>query len=72
MVRTVVVLVTFLLWLNTEKSLLSCVAVLRLGLVRSDMTVVTRDRRTVLDNILTITVRPLLIFNEGTLTVLAC
>ena len=55
----VVVLVTFLLWLNTEKSLLSCVAELRLGLVRSDITVVTRDRRTVLDNILTITVRPL-------------
>ena len=58
-VRTVVVLVTFLLWLNTEKSLLRCVAELRLGLVRSDITVVTRDRRTVLDNILTITVRPL-------------
>ena len=29
------------------------------SLVRSEMTVVTRDRRTVLDNILTITVRPL-------------
>ena len=35
--------VTFLLWLNTEKSLLRWVAELSTGLVLSDMTVVASD-----------------------------
>ena len=46
---------TFLLWLNTEKSLLSWVAELRTGLVLSDMTAVTSDNITALDNILELT-----------------
>ena len=44
---------TFLLWLNTEKSLLRWVAELSTGLVPSDMTAVTRDNiMTLLDSML--------------------
>ena len=52
--------VTFLLWLNTEKSLLRWVAELSTGLATSDMTVVTRDNIiTALDSILELTVATL-------------
>ena len=53
--------VTFLLWLNTEKSLLRWVAELSTaGLGLSDMTVVTRDNIiTALDSILELTVATL-------------
>ena len=51
---------TFLLWLNTEKSLLRWVAELSTGLLGSEMTVVARDNIiTALDSMMELTVATL-------------